>query len=91
MWVLLLPVQVTVLGAQVAPEVVRGAFIRLKLFTVGFVIAANAEACFIMPPKKYLPFSERPNSAVWLVWFASIAKIFVFAAVPGASQTEICA
>jgi len=29
MWVRLLPVQVTVLGAQVAPDMVRGALMRL--------------------------------------------------------------
>jgi hypothetical protein len=44
MCVRLLPVHVTVLGDQVAPERVRGALMRLYELTVGLVIAASASA-----------------------------------------------
>ena len=82
MCVLLFPVHVTVFGAHVAPDVVRGALILLYEFTVGFVIAAIAVACFMIPPRKLYPLSDNPSS------FLSSAKAFI---VPDSSQTEICA
>src|SRR5258708_12935244 len=63
MWVLLLPVQVIVFGAHVAPDSVRGALMRLYEFTVGFVIAARAEACLMTPPRKYPPWAHTPTPA----------------------------
>ena len=79
----------TELGAQVAPDIVLGAFIRLKLFTVGLVTAAKAEACFIIPPRKCLPFSDNPSSEVWLSVLGVVANTFIFDFEPGASQTDI--
>ncbi len=52
MCVRLLPVHVTVFGAQVAPDIVRGALMRLYELTVGLVIAANAEAVLHDTTKK---------------------------------------
>ena len=39
-------------GDQEAPDFVGGAFIRLKLFTVGLKKADSDAAFFIKPPKK---------------------------------------
>ena len=53
------------------------------------MIAAKADACFIMPPKKFLPLSERPTSPVCPS--PSPANTLTFESAPGASQTEMCA
>ena len=52
MCVCLFPAKVTVLGAQVAPDEVTGALMRLYEFIVGLVIEQISAACSIRPPSK---------------------------------------
>ena len=75
MCVRLLPVQVTLLGDQVAPESVRGALMRLYELTVGLVIAASASALYARNLYAFVEtMIDKANNTLAVNWDDELVK-----------------